>query len=136
MHEDLLDFVERYSRRVTAWCGVSQHLRLPTDFVREGAPFSYEEALQMFDVLHQRTRLLKAIVRMTGKKGSDNYGKPITELSLEACENRLELMRRYLDLAEDFYGFKGSGQSQQISDRRHLLDESQALLDSYYKQPA
>jgi hypothetical protein len=127
--------LERSARYTTAWCVVTRHLypRTPEEVGARyrDAPYSYEEALLMFDVVRRHSWCVRRLVLAVAKRPSTRTWETRMNALLDWWEMHLELERRYLGTAEDFYAHMGSNGSQKIRDRRRRLDSDEAALEAF-----
>lgn len=128
--------LERSARYATAWCVVTRHLypRTPEEVTgrHRDAPYSYEEALLMFDVVRRHSWCVRRLVLARAKKPSTKLWEAQMNALLDWWEMHLELQRKYLGTAEDFYSHRGgNGSSQKIRDRRRRLDSDEAALEAF-----
>jgi hypothetical protein len=130
-----IESLERSTRYATAWCAVTRHLypHTPEDVSARyhDAPYSYEEALLMFDVIRRRSWCVRYFVLALAKRPSTRAWETRMNALLDLWEMHLELERKYLGVAEDFYAHRASSGSQKIRDRRRRLDSDEADIDAF-----
>lgn len=130
-----LEPLERTARYATAWCAVSRHLypRTPEEVGarHHDAPYSYEEALLMFDVVRRRSWCVRRLVLVLAKKPPTRVWEAQMSAALDWWEMYLERERKYLIAAQDFYGHRCSEEGQKLRNRRRQLDSDEADIDAF-----